>query len=241
MFLVRVLSVCWLVCCLAGSVAAETLTVAAGAGYKRPMSEINALFATRSGNKVEEIYGNMGQVLSQAKAGAPVDVIVGDKGVLEDFGLPFAGFVDIGHGRLVIAHAKGVTLNAAQDLASPAIARIALPDPQKAIYGKAGTAFLAHSGLQQAVKDKLLVVATVPQVTTYLATGEVQAGFINLTDALGAKEKLGGWLLPPEDSYPAILISAGLLAGKETRPVVRDYKAFLASPAARGILEKYGL
>jgi molybdate transport system substrate-binding protein len=226
---------------LAASAAAHALTIAAGAGYRRPVMDLADRFQADTGIKVDLVFGNMGQVMSQIKAGAPVDLVLGDRSFLEKSGLPVASIKDLGLGRLVLAHAKGVRLDSPQDLAGPGIKRVAIPDRAKAIYGKAGNEFLERSGLASAVKDKLLVVATVPQVSTYLISGEVDAGLLNLTDALGIKDKIGGYLLIDPGLYDPILIAAGILADAPRADEAKRFLDFVSSPAARQIVEAHGL
>ena len=71
------------------------------------------------------------------------------------------------------------------DLSAPGIGRIALPDAEKAIYGLAATEWMKSRGIHETLQAKLITAATVPQVTSYLVAGEVDAGFINVTDAIG--------------------------------------------------------
>ncbi|WP_444462172.1 molybdate ABC transporter substrate-binding protein [Rhodobacter capsulatus] len=71
--------------------------------------------------------------------------------------------------------------------------KVGIPDKKSAIYGKAGRQFPNHAGLAAKVDPKLITVATVPQVTAYLTSGDVDAGFLNIADAIGAKDDLGGW------------------------------------------------
>jgi len=58
--------------------AAESLTIAAGAGYKRPVSELAAAFERHSGIRIEPFFGHMGQVLAQARQSDRVAVVFGD-------------------------------------------------------------------------------------------------------------------------------------------------------------------
>ncbi len=93
---------------------AETLTLAAGAGYKRPLTEIIRAYESSGGTKIDQIYGNMGQVMMQAKASGSVAIVVGEKAFLESSGLGFASFQPLGEGILVIAFGKRLKLRAAQ-------------------------------------------------------------------------------------------------------------------------------
>lgn len=220
---------------------AEPLVVASGAGYKKLVTELAAAYEQKSGQKLELVFGNMGQVVAQAKGSGMVRVIVGEKGFLEKSGLSIAGFAELGHGVLVLAWPKAGHSLTLADLAKPEVRRIAMPDAQKAIYGKAGSEALAKAGLADKVKEKLLVVATVPQVTSYLVLGEVDAGFANLTDIMGVAGQLGGYVKVDPALYAPIAIGAAVLEAGKDDPAVRAFTAFLASPQARDIARRHGL
>ena len=221
---------------------AETLLIGAGAGYKRPVSELSAAFEKKTGIRVEQIYGHMGGVISQAKQSGQVAVIFGDLSYLSKAeGIAFSKFLPLGDGRLVVAWPKGSDLKNPAALTEPRFARIAIPDTKSAIYGIAATEFIQRNNLAAALKDKLQVVATVPQVSAYLISGEVDAGFINLTEALGIKDKIGGYLELDQNYYNRIRIVGGVVDGFGEQPAVLQLQQFVETPEARSILEKHGL
>ncbi|NHN76977.1 molybdate ABC transporter substrate-binding protein [Azotobacter chroococcum] len=222
--------------------AAESLTLAAGAGYKRPVSELAAAFERRSGIRIEPFFGHMGQVLAQARQSDRVAVVFGDQAFLEGAGQPaFARYLPAGRGRLVLAWPTGRTLAKPEELVAPQFARIALPDERQAVYGKAASQFLARSGLAKKLEGRLLMVANVPQVSAYLVGGEVDAGFINLTDALGVRERIGGFVEIDPALHDEIRIVGGVVSGHENLPGVQALAEFLASPEAQAILIRHGL
>ncbi len=241
--MIRLLSILFIVF-LSQSVAfAETLTLAAGAGYKRPLAEMIQAYEASGGGKVDQIYGNMGQIMMQAKAGGDIAFIVGEEAFLKtSSGLEFSSFHPIGEGVLVIAYGKKVTLQKPEDLTKPEVAKIAMPDEKHAIYGKAGKEFLQSTKLMEKVEKKLLVVATVPQVSAYLISGEVEAGFINLTDALYIKDRIGGYLTPDRTTYGPIKLVLGVLKGFEANTGAKNFLNFLkGDPQVKEILKKSGL
>jgi len=221
--------------------AAEPVMVASGAGYKKLVTELAAAYEKQTGQKLELVFGNMGQVVAQAKGSGKIQVIIGERGFLEHSGLAFSAFHDLGRGALVLAWPKGRSLAGLNDLAGAGVARVAMPDPKKAIYGVAGTQALEKAGLTQKVQGKLLVVATVPQVTTYLVLGEVDAGLTNLTDVMDLGGKIGGYLKVDPNLYAPVVIGAGVLSGAGNAQSVGGFTAFLASPQARAIVKKHGL
>jgi len=219
---------------------AEPLTVASGAGYKKLVTELVAAYETKTGNKVELIFGNMGQVVTQAKTSGKVHLVIGERSFLDKAGLALASFTEVGRGVLVLAWPKGRSLASLEDLAKPEVKRVAMPDPARAIYGAAGKEALTHAGLAEKLAAKLLVVATVPQVTTYVVTGEVDAGLTNLTDVMGLGDKIGGYLKVDQGLYAPISIGAGLLEGVK-KPEAAAFVAFVASPQGRELARKHGL
>lgn len=224
------------------NVLAESLLIAAGAGYKRPVSEISAAFEKKTGTRVEQIYGHMAGIVSQAQQSEQVAVIFGDHAYLAKVDrLSFSGFVPLGEGRLVVAWPKGGELASPAALADKRYARIAIPDAKAAIFGIAATEYLQRSGLAPTVAERLQVASTVPQVSAYLISGEVDAGFINLTEALAIKDKIGGYLEIDAALYSPIRIVGGVIRGFEDKTTVKSLQQFLVTPEAAAILKRYGL
>lgn len=222
--------------------AEQTLMVAAGAGYKRPVQELAAAFERHAGIRVEAFYGNMGQVLAQAGQSDRVALVFGDRAFLKNAKrLGFSRYLPVGRGRLVLAWPHGKRLNDPAELTGPDFARIALPDPRHAVYGKAASQFLERSALAPKLRERLLTVATVPQVAAYLIRGEVDAGFINLTEALAVAGRLGGYQEIDPTQYDPIQIVAGVIDGREALPGVAALAAFLETPEARSALARHGL
>lgn len=223
------------------SAEAEKLTVAAGAGYKKMVTELAGAFTAATGIEVEQIYGNMGQTLAQAKNSGLVDCVIGDKRFLDKSDLAFSDMPEVGRGKLVAAFAEGVALEDPKDIQREDITRVAHPDPKKAIYGRAANEFLQNTELYDGVKEKLLVVATVPQVSSYVLSKEVDVGFINLTDALGIEDKIGGYLLVDQEYYSPIIIVAGALTSAPNSEALAAFAEFLATDTAKEIAAKHGL
>ncbi|GAB2894876.1 molybdate ABC transporter substrate-binding protein [Uliginosibacterium flavum] len=238
---VRSSLVALLALCASLAMAEDSVLVAGGAGYKRPIDEIANGFEAASKIKVERIYGHMGHVLQQTRASGKVAVVFGEQDVLEKAEqVVFSKYLPLGRGRLVLAWPKGKMLKNAAELRREGFARIGVADIKQAIFGKASVEYLQHSGLYPAVEKRLIMVSTVPQVSAYLISGEVDAGFINLTEALGIRDKIGGFIEIPVDEYAPIRITAGLVAGQDSAPV-RALVDYMQTPAAAEIIKRYGL
>jgi len=221
--------------------AEEGLTVAAGAGYKRLVDELCAAYTAKTGVAVNRLFGNMGQITAQAMESGAVDFIMGDRQFLDATKLAFSNELPIGEGKLVAAVAKGVKIENLDALTDAAIKRIAIADPEKAIYGHAAGEFLQHKGIRQQIQPKLLVTGTVPQVTAYVLTGEVDVGFINLTEAIAIKDRVER-IIPIDDNLysPILIVTKQLRQSTDTKNAA-SFVAFLQSQEAQAMLKKQGL
>jgi len=200
------------------------------------------VYEQKTGRKVDQVYGHMGQVLMQAKTAGTIGIIAGEQAFLKGSDLAFADFKPIGAGLLVLAYGKQAALKTADDLVKPEIKKVAMPDAKQAIYGKAAKEFLQHSGLAEKIRDKLLTVATVPQVSAYLISQDAEAGFINITDAIYIKDKIGGFIQVDKAGYTPIHLVFGVLKGFEDKPEVTTFLSFVAAdPDVQQILKNAGI
>lgn len=221
--------------------AEESLKLAAGAGYKRLVEQACSIFTVKTGIQVQQIFGNMGQIIPQVKEGGDFDFVLGDKTHLESTDLTFAGEYVLGKGKLVAVVAQGSKIGSLDDLTSAGVSRIAIADSKKAIYGHAATEYLINKGLWEQLQPKLLVVGTVPQVTAYVVSGEVDIGFINLTDALAIEQKVEHVLPIDEQLYSPILIVAKRLQQSPHTQAADQFLAFLQTEEAQALLKQHGL
>jgi molybdate transport system substrate-binding protein len=240
---------------LSRAIAADTapLLLMAGAGYKRPVEALCAEFTRQTGIAVQRSYGNLQQIFAQARASGRVDVIIGDADFIDharDLDLPQR--LTLGQGKLVLAWRRKLMgryspepiTDPVRDL--PRMQSITLPNPQQAIYGRAAQQWLKAKGLWEPLQDKLKIVQTVPQVSAYLTSGQIDAGFLNLTEVLAVKGQLGGFveLQPGEGSYaPIDLVAAFPAEGAQPQTAASRAKfaQFLQGAAAQNILRSAGL
>lgn len=222
---------------------AQNLVIASGAGYKKPVTEIINSFKEATGIHVDAIFGNIRMVANQANQSGEVACVIGDKKFLArlEETVTFSDYTALGKGILVLAYRKGLEINSIDDIATSKVSSLFMPQDGKAIYGIAGKECLNNYGYTDKVSGKLTQVATVPQVVSYLLTGEADAGFINLTEALANKDKLGGYIIVPQEKYKLIEIVSGTVNGFEDKTETKKFIAFLESETAKKIFTKYGL
>jgi len=221
---------------------AQEVVLAAGAGYKKMVNALNDAYAKATGQTLNLVYGNMGQVTAMAQQSGQVCMVLGDRSYLVGKAkLPLATELELGRGKLVLAFAKGSKFSKVGDLDNPEAGRIALPDTSKAIYGKAGREFLTNTGRLPGIQSRLVEVATVPQVFAYLTTGEVDMGFLNLTHALNVRAELGGYVVIDEKDYSPIRIIVGVLDTCPDKAAAQPFLDWLKTPEASEIVRANGL
>ena len=227
--------------CLA-SAALAGVSVTTGAGYKTMVEELCKAYR-ESGGMIEEMYGgHIGQMLMQIKQGSGANIVISDKGTLDSAvqGVAFDTHENLGDTLLVLAWRKGATIASPADLEKPEIKSVAMPDAKAAIYGRAAAAFLESSGIGKKIEGKLSVVSSVPQVFSYLVTGEMDAGLVNRVMISNGKDKIGG-SLEIADGYPPLVMVAAVVEGSGKDPEVVKFLEFLRSPRGKEILKKNGI
>ncbi|MFV0481175.1 MAG: molybdate ABC transporter substrate-binding protein [Campylobacteraceae bacterium] len=219
------------------SVFADDLRVAAGGGYKQVVLNIISEYE-KTNPKVDSFFGHMPQIATQAKNGN-IPLLIGDKNHLLAQNIKFKEYKTLGRGYAVIIYPKGVSLNSTKDLLNSNIKKIAMPQPQKAVFGTAGLEFLQNEKLYDKVKDKLLQVSGVPQVVAYVIANEVDAGIVNLTVALDNIDKIGGYVKIDDASYTSIEIIAGVMDSCDSK--CENFYKFLDTNTTKDILKKFGM
>jgi len=227
---------------------AEELTVAVAANMKFAFGELQQAFSRQSGNVIKAVFGSSGKLTAQIESGAPFDVMLS-----ADMKYPTRLY----EGGLAVyppkVYARGVlvlwTLNPfdlsnwQQLLREPSVKRIAVADPKLAPYGREAVRALQHFRLHEGLKGKLIYGESISQVNQFIDSRAADAGFTAKSVVLAPtlKEK-GRWVELPRDSYDPILQGVVILkrGGELHARASESFLAFLASPAARTILEKYG-
>jgi molybdate transport system substrate-binding protein len=226
---------------LSGAASAKAI-ITTGAGYKTMAEELCAAFRD-SGGEIEEMYGgHIGQMLAQIKQGSGVNLIISDRGSLDEMarGVEFDSYEELGGTPLVLAWRKGIEIKIPADLEKPEVKSVCHPDAKAAIYGRAANKFLETSGIGEKISGKLSVVSSVPQVFAYLASGEMDAGFVNRVVVRNGGDKIGGWL-EIEDGYQPLNMVTAIVKGNSGDESAAKFIEFLRGETAKEILKKNGI
>src|SRR5262245_61197481 len=146
---------------LTGTRTSVTINVAAASDLTPAFTEIGTSLASSKSIKAVFTFGSSGLLSKQIEQGAPFDVFVsanqGFVDKLESQGLVLRGSTQVfAQGRLVIWQREDTItpVDSLDDLALPAIHRIAIANPEHAPYGLAARQALESKHLWEAVKDK---------------------------------------------------------------------------------------
>lgn len=227
---------------LSAAAADVPATVTTGAGYIPVVKQIvQVCKAKHDAPAAESFGGNIGQMLAQIAAGSDVNIVITDKATIDNIKTPvkFSVAEPLGSTYLTLIWKKGLNLTKPEDLKTDLVKSIALPDPQAAVYGRAGSQWIAFQN-DKALADKKMVVAGVPQVASYVARGEFDAGFVNVQAAKKGLKNLGGMMVI-KSGYKPIVLHAFVVEGQEKNPAVQKFLTCLKSKEVSAVLEQSGV
>ncbi|KQW42285.1 MULTISPECIES: molybdate ABC transporter substrate-binding protein [unclassified Roseateles] len=223
---------------------AEAVTVSAAASLTDAFKEIAPRFeATRPGVTVRFNFAASGVLLQQIAHGAPVDVFASadqetmnraaeQKLIAADTRRDFAA------NALVLVTTAASPVKAMQDLAQPAVKRIAVGKVASVPVGRYTQQALENAQLWAPLSPKLVFADNVRQVLDYVSRGEVEAGFVYRTDAKLAKGKVV--MAMTVGGHAPITYPAAVVVDSRQAALARDFVAFLGRAEAQAILVKYG-
>ena len=234
---------------LLGCHSASTLppiTVAAAASLSDAMQEMKQQFEQQHpGSKVQFQFAGSGALLQQLDKGAPIDVLATadqstmdkaqQKGLIAaDTRFNFAANQLL----LVVAKEAAVHPHTLQELASPAIKKIALGNPASVPVGSYSQAALQQAGVWDSVAHKMVFTQNVRQSLDYVVRGEVEASFVYKTDAAMQPDKLQVAMAVPTTqpiAYPIAVTQASQQAAQ-----AQAFVQYVVSDAGQAVLAKYG-
>ncbi|WKJ89427.1 molybdate ABC transporter substrate-binding protein [Methylomonas montana] len=226
---------------------AETTLVAVAANFTKPMTEIAEAFKKASGHSAKLSFGSSGKFVAQFENGAPFEVFLSadDKSPLklEQSGLAVAGSrFTYAIGKLVLwSNNPDYVDEQGQILAKGDFKHLALADPKLAPYGAAAVEVLKNQGLLEKLQPLFVQGENIAQTHQFISTGNAELGFVALSQVIdhGKVGTGSGWIVP-ENLHSPILQDAVLLKTGAENPAAQALLAFLKSPPALAIIEKYG-
>ena len=226
----------------------RSLTVFAAASMKNALDDIDSAYTAKTGVKIVASYAASPVLAKQIEQGAPADIFMSaDTDWMEYVAARKA--IDeatrtnlLGNSIVLIAPTDSkidsVGIGEGFDLAKLAgSGRIATGDVSAVPVGKYARAALEKIGAWKAAEPKFAMAESVRAALTLVARGEAALGIVYATDArVEPGVKIIGTF--PADSHPPIVYPVAATAS--AKPEAADYLAFLRTPMAKTIFEKYG-
>jgi molybdate transport system substrate-binding protein len=132
------------------------------------------------------------------------------------------------------------TIKSFEDLGTDKLKQIALGEPESVPAGKYAEEVLTYLGILDLVKPKAVYGKDVRQVLSYVATGNVDAGIVYLSDAKVSDDvKVVATAL--EDSHSPVVYPIAVLQDSANPEAAKELEDFLFTPEAKTVFEKYGL
>jgi molybdate transport system substrate-binding protein len=226
----------------------KSITVFAAASLKNALDEVDSLFTKQCGIKIVASYAASSSLMKQIEQGAPADVFLSADIDWMDYGIKHnliknGTRKDLLGNRLVLIVPKdskigSVTIAPGFDLAALAgSGRIATGDVRAVPAGLYAKAALEKLGIWSSVESKIAMAENVRAALVLVARGEAPLGIVYETDAkVDPSVKIIGVF--PEDSHPPIIYPVAMT--KDAKPDAAQYLAFLTTPEARAVFERYG-
>jgi molybdate transport system substrate-binding protein len=230
--------------------AKEPLHVAAAANLKGAAEELKKGFeAEQRGVVVALTFGASGAFFAQIRNDAPFDVFLSAdreypaKVIAAKLGAA-ADERTYAFGKLVAWLPPGSTVDLEKKglaaLAEPGVKRIAIPNPAVAPFGRATEWAFKSAGIYDAVKEKLVLGASVGQTAQFATTGAADVAFLPYSLTFSDELARGRVVLVPEALYPKIEQSGIVLSTAKDPALARAFLAFVTGEKGRAILAKYG-
>jgi molybdate transport system substrate-binding protein len=222
------------------------LNVFAAASLSDALAEIAKAYEPSSGDKLRFNLAASSLLARQIKEGAPADIFFSaDEAKMDD--LAKAGLIAADARRtllsntlvIVVHNENGASLSTSADLTKPSVRRLALAQPQTVPAGIYAKEYLQKAGLWEKLTAKVVPTENVRACLAAVEAGNADAGIVYKTDALISTKVKIAVEIPtvegPKISYPLAVIN-----GSKNEEAARKFAAYLASPAATAVFEKYG-
>jgi len=221
-----------------------TLTLSVAASLQDAITEIEAAYQRDHPVEFRNNFGASGTLAREIEQGAPVDAFIsaGPKPMDQ---LQAEGMLrensrgDLLRNSLVLIAPTGSSLNGFEGLIGKQIRTVALADPASVPAGLYGRQTLEALHLFDKLQSRIVLGKDVREVLTYVETGNADAGLVYATDA-GTSHRIQVLAVAPENLHDPIVYPIAEIKTSQSESMVRDFLAFLRSPAARAIFERHG-
>jgi len=232
--------------CVALHVEAAQTTIAVAANFTVAARDLIRQFEQTSPHQVKASFASTGKLYAQIEHGAPFEIFLAADArrpmLTEESGTGIQGTrFTYARGKLVLwSNGTATITDGKAYLSGLQYDRLAIANPKTAPYGLAAQQVLEHLQLWDQIQSRLIRGDSITQTYQFVASGNVQAGFIALSQLKGATVPENDYWLVPDDLYEPIDQQAILLRNGEHNPAAIAFMAFLHSSTAKSIIAEFG-
>lgn len=223
---------------------AAELAVSAAATLADAFTEIATEFEAATGTHVTLNTAASGVLQKQIEQGAPVDVFASASPKQVD-ALIAAGLVSAEETAtfasntvaLIVPAGNPAGIGGFEDLATAQ--SLATGNPETAPHGASAMQILEALGLREQLEPRFVFAENAAQTVDYVARGEVDAGIVFTTEALGRDDVEIVATAAPETHKPIryVIVPVG---ASEQPEAAAEFVAFVTGERGRAILAQYG-
>ena len=222
------------------------IMVSAAASMKDSLTELQKAYAQKKPEvKITINFGASGALQQQIEQGAPADLFISagktQMDTLDSKNLLVKeSKVDLVGNELVLVTGKDNSkVTSLEDLPKAGVVKIGIGTPESVPAGKYAQEALTNLKLWDALQPKFVMAKDVTQVLTYVETGNVEAGFVYQSDALGST-KVKVVTVVPASSHKTIVYPAAVISATKNKQAAEDFLKYLQSSDAQQVFVRYG-
>lgn len=222
------------------------LNISAAASLKEVMADLETEYKKSNENVTLVVnYGSSGSLQQQIEQGAPCDLFISagqnQMNALKQEGLLLDDTTkNLVENSLVFVAAKGVEITSFDDLKSDKISHIGIGEPASVPAGKYADEVLTNTGIKDRVIDKLVFAKDVKEVLAWVASGNLDVGFVYLSDALSSDTVKIIENIDEVNNHSSITYPVSVTKDSNNVHEAKKFEDFLFTDAAQKIFKKYG-
>ncbi len=222
------------------------INISAAASLQDALEEITSTYEEEKGVKFNLNFGGSGALQTQIEEGAKADIFISaaqkqmkalvEGGLIEEENVSDLLINDV---VLIVQKDDENKVTKIEDLANEEVTLVALGEPESVPVGQYSQEILDYYEIADLVNEKATYGSDVRQVLNWVASGEVDAGFVYRTDAM-IEEGVEIIEAAPEGSHKPVIYPAAILKDAENKELANDFLEYLKSDEALEVFENYG-
>lgn len=222
------------------------INISAAASLQDALEEITSTYEEEKGVKFNLNFGGSGALQTQIEEGAKADIFISaaqkqmkalvEGGLIEEENVSDLLINDV---VLIVQKDDENKVTKIEDLANEEVTLVALGEPESVPVGQYSQEILDYYEIADLVNGKATYGSDVRQVLNWVASGEVDAGFVYRTDAM-IEEGVEIIEAAPEGSHKPVIYPAAILKDAENKELANDFLEYLKSDEALEVFENYG-